>query len=284
MRWLVSALCVVIFAVGCSGSKTPTTPSTNTGVTAVPTGPVITVPTTPSGVKTSVALSTATVTVEWNAVSNAKEYVTEIGIAPGSISILHRVSTTSDTFTALGVGKYYVRVKASNEAGTSEPSTDVKAVIIDRSISEYLDALIIGHGKDAPPTQFTYCGWNDSNAQRWAAFPRGTSVRIRAASNIPAKALDLLGRMAQQTAAATDNNITATFEVVTESEPERRPNEIAIARVKDPYALGCAFPGLGCPRNEWSAPGVMKSASIILRDDRTPDNYIHELGHGLFGL
>lgn len=66
------------------------------------------------------------VSVSWQAVPGASEYIVEAGSGPGSSNLFHSsVGSQSSISGVVPSGRYYVRVRARNVAGLSDPSEEV---------------------------------------------------------------------------------------------------------------------------------------------------------------
>ncbi len=228
------------------------------------------------------AISTATVTLEWSAVAGATRYVVELGTTPGSIDAIHQTATTSDNWPGLPVGKYYLRVKAANDVGSGPPSSDVSAVIIDRSLTNLIDGLLVGHGP-FDPGNIADCPW-EAGTNRWVGFPRGTNVRVRVSLNVYREAREGIAAVVRQAATATAGNISATFEETTESDPVPQAGEVTVTPMADPSSRGCLNPLSGCVAYTWRSPGVIDRSAIYVRSGYEVGGYAHEIGHALYGL
>jgi hypothetical protein len=86
-------------------------------------------PAAPSGLTHSV--TGASVTLTWQAASGATRYVLEAGASSGSSNLVNvDTGTASTTFSAIAPpGTYYVRVRARNNCGTSDPSNETTVVV-----------------------------------------------------------------------------------------------------------------------------------------------------------
>ncbi|MGE0813170.1 MAG: matrixin family metalloprotease [Vicinamibacterales bacterium] len=96
--------------------------------------PPVAPPGTPGGLHATV--SGATVTIAWNAPTSggaATGYRLYAGTAPGASNVgMFPFSATAVTAASVPMGVYYVRVVATNAAGSSMPSADV-AIVVDGS-------------------------------------------------------------------------------------------------------------------------------------------------------
>ena len=66
-----------------------------------------------------------TVAVQWPAIPGAVDYVLEAGSAPGLRDLYSAVIGSHSLVTSAPPGRYFVRVRARNRAGTSDPSNEV---------------------------------------------------------------------------------------------------------------------------------------------------------------
>jgi hypothetical protein len=277
MRNLVSrvALLVAAFGPGCSGTA-PTSPTPSAGQLPLATPVVI----------TAVSLATATVTATWSVVQNATRYEVELGTSPGATTVMHESTGTSDSFSGLAVGRYFVRVRAVNAVGKSNASAEASAVIIDRSTAEYVDGLLLGFGR-FNPGRVADCP-AETPQHAWTSFARGTTVRVRIGQNVPANAVDAIVRLANQAAEATVGNLATTVEVSEEAEPRAETSQLTIAQVPDPQAKGCSAGAGGCVVFRWGPArptfGLVLAASVYVRTGSGLNTYTHEVGHGLYGL
>jgi hypothetical protein len=276
MRKLVSSLLLVFvpLVAGC-GDKAPTSPSQESSVPGIPTG-----------VSTSVAIATATITVTWVSVPGAVRYQVELGTSPGATTVIHEVSSITDSFPGLAIGKYYVRVKAANATGTSNASAESTAVIIDRTLAEYIDGVLLGFGR-FNPGRVADCP-AETPQHAWTSFARGTTVRVRIGQSVPPTAVDAITRLVNQVSEATGGNIGATVETSPDAEPLPRTGEVTIAAVPDVQAKGCSAGAAGCVVYQWAPPrptfGLVLSAIAYGRTGSSPQTFVHEVGHALYGL
>ena len=81
----------------------------------------------PTSLKASVSGSTVTLT--WNASSGATSYILEVGSSAGATDVLTSDVGSQASLTASApLGHYYLRVRARNACGTSQPSNEVVVV------------------------------------------------------------------------------------------------------------------------------------------------------------
>jgi hypothetical protein len=94
---------------------------------AVYRGPAIPVP--PGNL--NVTVTGTSVTISWQAAPGATAYIIEVGLSPGSSSVLVRNVGLATTVTGTGVpaGTYYFRVRSQTSSGLSAPSAEVTFTI-----------------------------------------------------------------------------------------------------------------------------------------------------------
>jgi len=76
--------------------------------------------------------SGGTVSFRWGASASATTYVIEAGSTPGATNLANAnlgSSATSATFTGVGRGTYYVRLRAQNACGTGSVSNEVTLIV-----------------------------------------------------------------------------------------------------------------------------------------------------------
>jgi hypothetical protein len=142
-----------------SGSPSPTAPGAPTGLTASSTG--------------------STVFLNWAAATGggaAAAYVIEAGSTPGAANLANfSTGSTATSFSAggVGAGTYYVRVKATNAAGTSAASNEATLVVG-------------GGGAPGAPTGFTITGNSGGTVSfAWNAASGGPTSYIIEAGSAP---------------------------------------------------------------------------------------------------
>jgi len=131
-----SAIMYAFLSFGsCSGAPIPPSADDIAGIRAIypPTGTTTSPPGPPTGLTATAVGSTVTLT--WGAPATGgapTAYIIEAGSAPGLANLANfSTGNTATTFSASGVGagSYYVRVRATNSAGTSAPSADALLVV-----------------------------------------------------------------------------------------------------------------------------------------------------------
>jgi len=108
-----------------------TSAASNESILVVGGGGCTSAPGAPSGF-TLTGNSGGTVSFAWGGSAGATSYVIEAGSAPGSANLANSdlgSSATSATFTGVGAGTYYVRLRARNACGTSGVSNEVTLVV-----------------------------------------------------------------------------------------------------------------------------------------------------------
>jgi hypothetical protein len=108
-----------------------TSGASNESLLVVGGGGCTSAPGAPSGF-TLTGNSGGTVSFSWGGSSGATTYIIEAGSTPGSANLANSdlgSSATSATFTGVGAGTYYVRLRARNTCGTSGVSNEVTLVV-----------------------------------------------------------------------------------------------------------------------------------------------------------
>ena len=111
-------------------SGTATSGPSNEVVITVGSGSCTVAPAAPSGLTSSVAGST--ISLGWSASSGSPQsYVLEAGSSPGLADLARLdLGQPATAFTANAAsGTYYVRVRATNACGTSNPSNEILLVV-----------------------------------------------------------------------------------------------------------------------------------------------------------
>ena len=124
--FLIAVTAVVTMACGgtdSAGSSTPTAPSSSGGGSSQPSNS--------SNVPTNlrVAVSGSSVTLSWNGVNNATEYLVLVGTTSGSSDKLSTNTTHTDYTWTVGSGTYYARVQAKVNGTFGSSSNEVAFTI-----------------------------------------------------------------------------------------------------------------------------------------------------------
>jgi hypothetical protein len=154
---------------------------------------------------------------------------------------------------------------------------------------DYIEAIFLGTGPLIPQDNFTACV---TNPGQWAAFPRGTTVKVIASSTIDlgsdgGDTKELIEAALATITEATLGGIQTTFVITDDPDPIPGLNEATGTDHPSPQDTGCAF-DRGCVHIEFTAPGsgVMTSSRSTLKASVQPsDAFVHDmLGHGVMGM
>ena len=119
---------VRVRAIGVTGEISATS---NEALLVVGSGPCTGAPGAPFGLST-VSVSGSTLVLAWNgAAGGPTSYVVEAGSGPGQVNLANSDLglTTSLTATGVGVGTYYVRIRAKNPCGSGPASNEIVLVV-----------------------------------------------------------------------------------------------------------------------------------------------------------
>jgi len=234
-----------------------------------------------------------TAAISWGASAGATEYVVEVGSAPGSTDGgIHSAGTaTSFTLRDLRAGPSYVRLKARNSTGTSGASAEVTFVLPDHS--DFIEALFLGSGPLIPESTDPNlaCG----RRGMWSAFPRGTTIRNRASTQIPEQWRNAIRVVLDQIPLATAGHLATTFELAAEDAPTVGENQMSHVALRTAAELqfACGSSGTACiAYNSPLARGAPWSGGLIrwsvgyyvVPNIQHANPYAHEPGHGILGM
>ena len=124
--FIAAIAAVVVVACGDGDAVNPPTGPSSQNTSAPPApAPTSCVPSAPANLVV-VAVVGTTVSLRWNPVSNATQYLVLVGTAPSSSNILSTNTTNADyTWGGVQPGHHYARVQAVNSCGTSGSSNEV---------------------------------------------------------------------------------------------------------------------------------------------------------------
>lgn len=159
----------------------------------------------------------------------------------------------------------------------------------DEFMRDYIEAIFLGSGPLVPQDGFTACV---TSPGRWAAFPRGTTIRVIVSNTLGlgsdgVDTKQLIEAALKTVSAATLGNIQTTFEVTDDPDPIPGLNEATATDHPSPLDTGCAF-DRGCVAIQFLSPEftVMKSSRTVLKESIQPaDAFVHDIiGHGIMGM
>jgi hypothetical protein len=141
------------------------------------------------------------------------------------------------------------------------------------------DALFMGAGPLIPRDGNSACPLT----RVWTGFPRSTTVRVRASSQVPPNAQAALRAAVDQVAGATGGAVRAIFELV-DGDLLPGPNEVTVTVRGRPRDEGCAS-DRGCVQQMFRAPGVLLSSRVVEPPDQPVAEYVrHAIGRGILGM
>jgi hypothetical protein len=156
-------------------------------------------------------------------------------------------------------------------------------------LQDVIEALFLGSGALSPADDERACV---THPGRWAAFPRGSRVRVVLSDTLDRGSDGVDTRMLIEAALAgveeaTAGHIRVTVELTSDPDPLPAAGEVTATDHPAPVDTGCPF-DRGCVHVTFadSARTVIASARVVLREDAQPaDAFVHDLiGHGILGL
>ena len=222
--------------------------------------------------------------MSWTAVSSADSYVVEAGTSSGASDVASVQVAAQNPYTLGGLAvarRYFVRVRARNQAGTSGASNEVRIESVD--LRNVIDALYFGSGPLVPQDGFTAC---ISGSGRWITYAAGVTVRLIVSStNVSALAQQAVQKTANQWAASTVGTNSVILQLTGDPDPRPGANEITIATHPDPVSQGCGF-DRGCTFLTVQGSLLIAARSIIgPSNSNNPSSYSHDaVGHGALGM
>lgn len=223
--------------------------------------------------------------LSWSGFPEASDYVIEVGSASGAADVGQIVTSgaqVAHVLEGLPAGRtFFVRVRGRGASGLSLPSNEVRVLALD--LRDVIEALYLGSGALTPRDGSSNC----VARERWVAFPRGASVRVRiSATTVSEAAQRAVQQAVAQWVAAVGADVTAVVELTGDADPQPEENEITVATHPDPPSQGCTFER-GCTIVHVRG-GLIFSARAILGPSIARANavaaYPHDaVGHGGLG-
>jgi hypothetical protein len=147
-------------------------------------------------------------------------------------------------------------------------------------IPDVVDALFLGSGPLIPRDGATDCPFQGF----WSGYPRGAQVRVRLSSRVPTAVQAGLSAALEPIGRATSGALNVTLETTGEVDPQPGFNEVTVAEVPAPRAVGCSSDA-GCLQYRFAGRGLMMGARIVGPVGREVTEYVHDVvGHGVLGL
>ncbi len=263
--WRVAALCVAFLLDGC-GSVLPPGPVTDLDF-----------------VVTAEAGNRNAVDLKWAFGAGSvvgPAFLVEVGTSPGlsDVAVIDTGSSApSHHWQPAPVGKFYIRVKARNEAGTGPPSEDVMVRSLDPR--DFIEAIFLGTGplRDQPPfCSGTMTGW-----------PAGSDIRVLVSTSVPSSLAEVVTKTVAQIPEATHGSVRGTVEMVNDPDPRPRDGEITFAAL-DAASLArfCGDGSSGCAATTRRGYEIQSARIGVLSslDRESRDTVAHEFGHAVLGL
>ena len=130
---------------------------------------------------------------------------------------------------------------------------------------DYIEAIFLGSGPLVPQDGFTACV---THSGRWAAFPRGTTIRVIVSNTLDqgSDGVDtkrLIEEALETVSAATLGNIQTVFKVTDDPDPIPGLNEVTATDHPSPQDTGCPF-DRGCVHVQF-----LDSAFTVMRSSKT---------------
>ena len=176
---------------------------------------------------------------------------------------------------------------------TSEGVSGAATIVVEEELSafmkDYIAAIFLGSGPLIPQDNATACV---THPGKWAAFPRGTTVRVIASNSLDQGSDGEDTKMLLQAALArveqaTHGAVTTTFQTTNDPDPMPGTNEATATDHPDPLSTGCAF-DRGCVHIAFNDVGLteMRSSRTVLKEAIQPsDAFVHDVvGHGIMGM
>lgn len=155
------------------------------------------------------------------------------------------------------------------------------AVTPDVDLADVIDALFLGSGPLVPRDGRTAC---PVPRRVWAGFRRGTTLRVRVSSTVPADAQRALRQVLPQVALATGGSVAAALEVTPEADPLPGDDEVTVAASPRPQTQNCRST-TACAQGAFEGRGVLQSLRVVEADGRGPGDYVRDVvGRGIMAM
>jgi hypothetical protein len=144
-----------------------------------------------------------------------------------------------------------------------------------------IDALFLGSGPLVPRDGVTAC---PTSRRVWTGFPRGTVLRVRVSTAVPADAQRALRQVLPQVALATGGSVRAALEPTPGDDPQPGDAEVSVAGGAGVPPDGCRGTS-GCVQYGFADRGVLRSVRVVEADGQGSGDYVRDvLGRGIMGL
>ncbi|MFQ5527824.1 MAG: hypothetical protein ACE5GX_16395 [Thermoanaerobaculia bacterium] len=149
------------------------------------------------------------------------------------------------------------------------------------TLRDVIEALFLGSGPLEQRDDQITCPFEPGV---WSGFPRGTPIRVLVSTTVSADKLRAIRNAAAQVATATNDEITATVEIVDEDNPFPGNDEVTSTTHPSPVTEGCPSNN-GCTMFRFRSPGVLFWSRAVQPANQTPNAYAHDaIGHGVMGM
>jgi hypothetical protein len=146
--------------------------------------------------------------------------------------------------------------------------------------AEVIDALFLGTGPLIPRDGLTRC----PTQAIWSGYPRGTAVRVRLGSRVPAGLRETLEAAVAPLSDATGGALVATIEPTADPDPQPGVNEVTVTEAARPRSAGCSSDA-GCVEYRFAGRGLLMGARVIGPPGRSFGEYVRDtVGHATLGL
>lgn len=145
---------------------------------------------------------------------------------------------------------------------------------------EVIDALFLGSGPLLPRDGNTECPLQGV----WSGYPRGANVQVRVSSRVPAPAQAGIAAAVDSLGGATLGGLAVSVQVTADADPRPGFNEVTVAEVPLPRAVGCRSDA-GCVQYNFAGRGLLMGARVVAPPGRSVATYVHDtIGHAVLGL
>ena len=208
-----------------------------------------------------------------------RSFVVEVGTMSGTsdVAVIDTGSAaTSYRWSPAPLGRFYIRVKARNEAGDGPPSQDVVVRSLDPR--DFIEAIFLGSGplRGEPP----YC------SGVMTGWPAGSEIRVLVSTSVPAVHRDVAMKTVAQFLEATHGSVRGTVAIVDDPNPLPRKGEITIAALDGPAMQAFCGRAAGCALTTLRGHEIRSARIAFLAFLSSAERNVvaHELGHAVLGL
>jgi hypothetical protein len=147
-------------------------------------------------------------------------------------------------------------------------------------LADFIDALFLGSGPLIPRDGITECPLPGV----WSGYSRGSTLRVRLSSRVPASVAEGLREAVRPVSDATAGSLAVTVETTSEADPEPGANEVTVTEQALPRAAGCGS-NAGCVEYRFAGRGLLMGARVVAPPGRSLGAYVHDVvGHAILGL